>query len=180
MRRSRSITLLPVCLLLLLQLAVLSALGQTQHPIELSDIMAWKGINATALSENGEWFGYRIGPAEGESEVVIRQTKGDKEYKFSIGEIPTPPANFGPIDPSSLPATGPAVAFSGDGKYAAFTVYPSRAEAAPGKMAAPRGCGDRLRRGGTLHGANRGELVRNCGRTVDAIREFARLSVLAW
>src|SRR6476619_6704638 len=130
MRRSRSITLLPVCLLLLLQLAVLSALGQTQHPIELSDIMAWKGINATALSENGEWFGYRIGPAEGESEVVIRQTKGDKEYKFSIGEIPTPPANFGPIDPSSLPATGPAVAFSGDGKYAAFTVYPSRAEAA--------------------------------------------------
>jgi len=130
MRRSRSITLLPVCLLLLFQLAVLSALGQTQRPIELSDIMAWKGINATALSENGEWFGYRIGPAEGESEVVIRQTKGDKEYKFSIGEIPTPPANFGPIDPSSLPATGPAVAFSGDGKYAAFTVYPSRVEAA--------------------------------------------------
>jgi len=131
MRRPKSISLLPICLLLLLQLAVLNALGQTQQrPIELADIMAWKGINATALSENGEWFGYRLSPAEGDSEVVIRQTKGDKEYKFSIGEIPTPPANFGPVDPSTLPATGPAVAFSSDGKYAAFTVYPSRTEAA--------------------------------------------------
>ena len=131
MRRLKSISLLSISLLLLLQLAVLNALGQTQQrPIELGDIMAWKGINATALSENGEWFGYRIGPLEGDSEVVIRQTKGDKEYKFSIGEIPTPPPNVGPIDPSSIPPTGPAVAFSSDGRYAAFTVYPSRTEAA--------------------------------------------------
>src|SRR6478672_9642224 len=111
MRRHRSPILLSLCLFLLVPVAAINVWSQTQQrPIELSDIMAWKGINATALSENGEWFGYRIGPAEGESEVVIRQTKGDKEYKFSIGEIPTPPANFGPIDPSSLPATGPAVA----------------------------------------------------------------------
>jgi acetyl esterase/lipase len=117
--------------LLLLLAAVFNALGQTpQRPIELADIMAWKGISATALSDNGEWFGYRIGPAEGDSEVVIRQTKGDKEYKFSIGEVPTPPINFGPVDPSTLPVSGPAVAFSGDGKYAAFTMYPSRSEAA--------------------------------------------------
>src|SRR5262245_13016276 len=130
MRRTRPIIILPICLLLLLQVAVLNAFGQSQRPIDLGDIMAWKGISATALSENGEWFGYRIGPAEGDSEVVIRQTNGDKEYKFSIGEIPTPPANFGPIDPSSLPATGPAVAFSSDGRYAAFTMYPTRTEAA--------------------------------------------------
>src|SRR5262245_25883887 len=131
MRRHRSITIVPVCMLLLLMAAVLSAFGQTQQrPIELPDIMAWKGISATALSENGEWFGYRIGPTEGDSEVVIRQTKGDKEYKFSIGEVPAPPVAFGPTDPSTLPVTGPAVALSSDGKYAAFTSYPSRSEAA--------------------------------------------------
>jgi dipeptidyl aminopeptidase/acylaminoacyl peptidase len=125
------IPILPFCLLLLLPAAVFNVLGQTpQRPIELADIMAWKGISATALSDNGEWFGYRIGPAEGDSEVIIRQTKGDKEYKFSIGEVPTPPINFGPTDPSTLPPSGPAVAFSGDGKYAAFTMYPSRSEAA--------------------------------------------------
>ena len=130
MNRHRSFTTLPLCLLLLLQAVVFNATAQTQQrPIELADIMAWKGINATALSENGEWFGYRIGPAEGDSEVVIRQTKSDKEYKFSIGEIPQPPAGFGP-DPSSMPVMGPAVAFSSDGKYAAFTVHPSRSEVA--------------------------------------------------
>jgi hypothetical protein len=67
---------------------------------------------------------------EGDSEVVIRQTKGDKEYKFSIGEVPQPPTVTGPQDLANLPIAGPAVAFSADGKYAAFTLYPSRAEAA--------------------------------------------------
>ena len=130
MNRHRSFTTLSLCLLLLLQGVVFNATAQTQQrPIELADIMAWKGINATALSENGEWFGYRIGPAEGDSEVVIRQTKTDKEYKFSIGEIPAPPAGPGP-DPSSMPVMGPAVAFSSDGKYAAFTMHPSRSEVA--------------------------------------------------
>ena len=131
MRRHRSIITVPACLLLLLMAVPLNAFGQTQQrPIELADIMAWKGINATALSENGEWFGYRIGPSEGDSEVVIRQTKGDKEYKFSIGEVPAPPILFGPPDPSTLSVAGPAVAFSSVGKYAAFTMYPSRSEAA--------------------------------------------------
>ena len=107
------------------------ATGQTQQrSIELADIMAWKSISASALSENGEWFAYRIGPTEGDSEVIIRQAKGDKEYKFSIGEVPAPPAIFSPQDLANQPVTGPAVAFSSDAKYAAFTVYPSRVEAA--------------------------------------------------
>src|SRR5215813_9065281 len=131
MRKHRSITTVPACLLLLLMAAPPNVFGQTQQrPIELADIMAWKGISATALSENGEWFGYRIGPTEGDSDVVIRQTKGDKGYKFSIGEVPAPPVLFGPPDPSTLPVAGPAVAFSSDGKFAAFTMYPSRSEAA--------------------------------------------------
>ena len=131
MRRHRSPVLLSLCLFLLLPVAAVHVQAQAQQrPIELADIMAWKGINGTALSENGEWFGYRIGPAEGDSEVIIRQTKGDKEYKFSVGEIPQAPAIFGPGDLANLPVTGPAVAFSSDGKYAVFSVFPSRAEAA--------------------------------------------------
>ena len=126
MRRYRSITILPVCLLLLLSAAVFNAFGQTQpRPIELADIMAWKGISATALSENGEWFGYRVGPLEGESEVVIRQTKGDKEYKFSIGEVPQPPTVTGPQDLSNLPIAGPAVA-STKGVWPSLTPPPCR------------------------------------------------------
>ena len=130
MRTHRSITL-SLCLFLLVSAGAITAWSQTQQrPIELADIMAWKGISGTALSENGEWFAYRAGPAEGDSEVIIRQTKGDKEYKFSVGEIPQPPAIFGPGDLANLPVTGPAVAFSSDGKYAAFTMFPSKTEAA--------------------------------------------------
>ncbi|HWP55000.1 MAG TPA: prolyl oligopeptidase family serine peptidase [Pyrinomonadaceae bacterium] len=131
MRTHRSTTILSVCLFLLFSAGAITAWGQTQpRPIELADIMAWKGISGTALSENGEWFAYRMGPAEGDSEVIIRQTKGDKEFKFSVGEIPQPPAIFGPGDLANLPVTGPAVAFSSDGKYAVFTMFPSRSEAA--------------------------------------------------
>jgi len=131
MKNHRSRIILSVCLFLLLPLAAINVWSQTQQrPIELADIMAWKGIGGTALSENGEWFGYRIGPAEGDSEVIIRQTKGDKEYKFSVGEIPQPPAIFGPADLANLPISGPAVAFYSDGKYAVYTVFPSHTEAA--------------------------------------------------
>ncbi|MGZ8845448.1 MAG: S9 family peptidase [Pyrinomonadaceae bacterium] len=131
MRTHRSVTILSVCLFLLFSAGAITAWGQTQQrPIELADIMAWKGISGTALSENGDWFAYRIGPPEGDSEVIIRQTKSDKEYKFSVGEIPQPPAISGPADLANLPVTGPAVAFSSDGKYAVFTMFPSRSEAA--------------------------------------------------
>ena len=100
----RSTTILSVSLYLLLSAGAITACGQTQQqrPIELADIMAWKGISGTALSDNGEWFGYRIGPAEGDSEVIIRQTKGDKEYKFSVGEVPQPPAILGPAGSGDL------------------------------------------------------------------------------
>src|SRR6516164_5239085 len=36
-----------------------------RRPIVLADILAWKGIHGTALSPDGQWFAYRIGPAEG-------------------------------------------------------------------------------------------------------------------
>jgi dipeptidyl aminopeptidase/acylaminoacyl peptidase len=100
--------------------------------IELADIMAWSSITGTALSEDGEWFGYRVGPTEGDSEVIVLQTKGNQQYKFNVGEIPVPePALPGAPPPDGPPpGAGPAVLFSSDGKFAAFTIFPSRAEAA--------------------------------------------------
>ncbi|MBI4472144.1 MAG: S9 family peptidase, partial [Acidobacteria bacterium] len=132
MRKHRLVVLLTLLVLLTLQTATFrSAVAlQQPRPIELEDIMAWKGINATSLSENGEWFGYRLAPVEGESEIVLRQTKGEKEYKFKIGEAPAPALSSGPPNPAELQPTGAAVAFSSDAKFAAFTIYPTAAEAA--------------------------------------------------
>ena len=62
------------------------ATANLPKPIAMADILAWKGLHGTALSPDGQWFAYRAGPAEGNGEVVVRQTKGDKEFKFSTGQ----------------------------------------------------------------------------------------------
>ena len=48
-------------------------------------MLAWKRIQGSALSRDGKWLAYRAVPNEGEGEVVVRQTQGDKEYKFPGG-----------------------------------------------------------------------------------------------
>ena len=45
-------------------------------PIELQDILAWKSIRTAALSNDGQWFGYRLSPNKGDGEVITRKTKG--------------------------------------------------------------------------------------------------------
>ena len=91
------------------------------------DIIAWKTIGATALSNDGQWFGYRLAPGEGDAQVIVRRTPA-RELKFDIGD-PTR---------SRAKAAGAAGrrrrrhdggAFSDDAKWVAFTTYPARAEA---------------------------------------------------
>jgi len=91
------------------------AAPQKPRPIELKDILAWKSIGSSVLSNNGQWFAYSLSPNKGDSEVIVRQTKGEKEYKFPIGEAP----RF---------ASG-AISFSEDSKWLAFTIYPTEEEA---------------------------------------------------
>ena len=80
------------------------------RPIGLQDILAWKSIGSAELSPDGSWFMYKLSPLEGESEIVLRQVEGTKEYRFPIGEAP----RFG----------GPRTGFSADSKWAAFLSYP--------------------------------------------------------
>ena len=88
-----------------------AAAPKTPRPIGLLDILNWKSITSTALSPDGQWFAYRLSPAEGDSDVIIRQTKGAKEYKFPAGE-----------------SRSGEIAFSEDAKYAAFMIYPTAKE----------------------------------------------------
>ncbi|HUK29588.1 MAG TPA: prolyl oligopeptidase family serine peptidase [Candidatus Acidoferrum sp.] len=93
--------------------------------LDFTDAAAWKGINATSLSDHGDWFAYRLSPQEGDSSVAIRQTGGAKEYKFAIGEI----IGGGGGAPGGV-GGGAAIGVSSDSKYAAFMMYPTHAEAA--------------------------------------------------
>jgi len=87
-----------------------------QRPIALEDILAWRAIAEAELSPDGQWLGYRESPIEGDSDVVIRETHGSREYRHSAGEWSS--------------RGGDAMEFSKDSKWARVTVAPSRSEAA--------------------------------------------------
>lgn len=91
------------------------------RPMEAADVLDWKTIVNPSLSADGKWLGYGFTPVEGDAVAIIRATEGEKAYRFGIGELPPP---SGP--PRGAP---PIVSFSEDGKWAAFTVYPTRKEA---------------------------------------------------
>ena len=91
------------------------AKATTPKAMELADILAWKSAAMALLSTDGRWLAYRISPLDGDSEVVIRQTQGDKEYRFPVG------------DSRGTPGT---LAISDDGKWVAFNVAPTKKEGA--------------------------------------------------
>lgn len=97
-----------------------------QRPIQLTDIIAWKRIQAASISNDGAWFAYRLSPAEGNSEVVIRNLKDNKDLRFPIGELPRVEGLAGP--PVPVVAARDLV-ISDDGKWAAFLAYPTAKEA---------------------------------------------------
>jgi dipeptidyl aminopeptidase/acylaminoacyl peptidase len=101
--------------------------NQPKRAIEIDDIIAWKSIGATVLSNDGQWFAYRVSPGEGDSQVVVRRTSSDKETKFDVGETPAAGAAAGG-GRGGAAGGGSTLAFSDDGKWVAFTTYPTRRE----------------------------------------------------
>jgi len=88
---------------------------QAPRPIGLKDILAWKNIRSSVISNDGQWFAYLLSPTKGDSEVIVRQTLGEKEYKFPVGEV------------SGFSSGGSA--FSEDSKWLAYMIYPDEKEA---------------------------------------------------
>ena len=85
------------------------------RPIELQDIAEWNRISAARLSNDGAWLAYRVAPAEGNGEVVVRSTSSDTEHRFPIGSVAGGRFAFG---------GGGDLAFSDDSAWVAFTIYP--------------------------------------------------------
>jgi dienelactone hydrolase len=109
------------------------AFGQSQRPLQLNDILAWKRIQAPTVSNNGEWFAYRVAPAEGDAEVMVRDLKTGKDQHFPIGDPSStaPPPTALPPAPEVLAAmaTGANLAISADSRWLAFQIYPNQKEA---------------------------------------------------
>ncbi len=116
--------LLPLAVFL--ALAPVSPAADAPHALTISDMLAWKHIQAPGVSANGEWFAYRLAPAEGNAEVVIRNLKSGKELRFPIGD-PTEAAPAAPAAPAAAPVAigGADPAISADSRWVAFHSYPT-------------------------------------------------------
>ncbi|MGE5360043.1 MAG: hypothetical protein ACM3NQ_13580, partial [Bacteroidales bacterium] len=108
-----------------LSLVAAPAPPAAKRPMELADILAWKNVSSSLISNDGRWFAYRLTPLDGDSEIVIRQVQGDKEYKFGVGD-----ARAGAGGAGGPGAAISGLAFSEDSKWAAFSVSPTKKEAA--------------------------------------------------
>src|SRR5262249_50381110 len=90
------------------------------RPIGMDDILKWRSARGGELSNDGQWFACRIGPAEGDGELIVRQTRGDKEYRFPVGG----PRGGGGHGGSGGFGSGGRVTFSHDSKWCAFIASP--------------------------------------------------------
>ena len=66
-----------------------------KRAVEVEDVIAWKTLGSTVLSNDGQWFGYRLAPQEGDAEVVVKAVRSDKTMRFPIGEVPSGAAGGG-------------------------------------------------------------------------------------
>src|SRR5688500_6958156 len=106
-----------------------AASPRASRTIQLDDIVNWKTVGANALSNDGQWFAYRMAAVEGDAQLVVRHTRAEKELKFDLGETPQGGGRGGgrggAVDGGAASST---LAFSDDSKWIAFTTYPSHAE----------------------------------------------------
>ncbi len=97
-----------------------------QKPLSLPDVLAWKRIQTPALSNDGQWFAYKLVPNDGNSQVVLKNIQTGAEQRFDIGEVVRP----NPYTGGGREMAGPAhdVVFSDNSKWLAFDVHPSVSE----------------------------------------------------
>ncbi|HEX3876555.1 MAG TPA: prolyl oligopeptidase family serine peptidase [Bryobacteraceae bacterium] len=97
-----------------------------QRALTIPDIVAWKHIQSPSVSHNGEWFGYRLAPSEGDGEVVLRNLQSGKELRFPAGD-PSAAAPAGGGGAAVAPVGGGSSdpEISADGKWAVFRAYPT-------------------------------------------------------
>lgn len=92
-----------------------SAAPSAPRAMALADILAWKSANLAVLSPDGRWFAYRLSPLDGDSEVMVCETQGKRVHRFAVGDSRATPG---------------LLAISDDSKFVAFSVAPTKKEAA--------------------------------------------------
>lgn len=111
-----------------------------KKPITHDVYAGWRSIQGSALSVDGRYAAYALVGQESDGEVVVRQLSDGREWRSTRGASGGAAA-AAPAMPGEAPARSslPLLSFSADGRYLAFTIYPSRAELDKAKKDKKRG-----------------------------------------
>ena len=83
----------------------------------IGDILKWKRVGATTLSDDGQWFAHVISPAVGDSEMTLRSLESGEETRYEVGD------------------GGGRPVFSDDSRWMAFTIAAFSCGSATGRQA---------------------------------------------
>ena len=83
-----------------------------RRSLAMDDLLNWKSIRGSTVTNDGKWFGYQLAPNEGDGDVILRRTSDDRELRFPVGDN----ANA-------------ALSFSDNSQYALFSIAPTKREA---------------------------------------------------
>lgn len=106
-------------------LLALSLAGQTRRPITYADTDQWRSISGQKLSADGKFLGYALYPQDADGHVVFRNLTSGAEIKEPAGLRPPPPAPDPEREGPPVQRTS-QIAFSSDGRFAAFTTFPNK------------------------------------------------------
>lgn len=95
-----------------LMFAPLAAQNSAKRALTLDDVLAFRSLGQSVLSNDGNWLAYRVSPNQGDADVIVRSTSGDKEWKIPVGE-----------------GTMGQVVFSDDSAWIAISTAPTKKEA---------------------------------------------------
>lgn len=98
---------------------------QPKKPLVPESFDLWRSVDSPALSRDGSWAVYTLIPQVGDGEVVVRRLPSGPEFRHSRGYIGRPQTQAGRSGPGF---NAPEAQLTADGRFAVFTVEPSRAE----------------------------------------------------
>jgi dipeptidyl aminopeptidase/acylaminoacyl peptidase len=73
---------------LILFVAAVTGLATEKRPLEYTDIMKFREIHGTVISEDGQWAAFAAEPGRGDGEAVIRHTSDSRLYRIERGSRP--------------------------------------------------------------------------------------------
>jgi hypothetical protein len=119
------IAILYLVLLTFISAPSLYAEQEGKRPLTHDDYDSWKAIASSAVSVDGQWVLYIEAPQDGDGDLVVKNIKSMKEYRYSIG--------YTGEGTDAERAANPQ--FSYDTKHVVFLISPSHEQVKKAKEA---------------------------------------------